>query len=236
MDKVKLLFVEDDASFAFVIKGSLELSGLYQVYTASDGKEGLDAYDTFQPDVIVSDIEMPVLNGMEMIRKIRQKDQYTPILFATGRTNAQDVLDGYKLNVDNFIKKPFLPEELSAHIQAILKRTRNALAIFNQKELITMGEYVFNVDRQLLQWKNEIFKLTNRETQVLWKLYEQKGELVKRENLLEELWGINDFFTSRSLDVFIASLRKYLSNDPKIFIETVRGKGLKLIITHSDGK
>jgi DNA-binding response OmpR family regulator len=203
------------------------LTGKYEVQTASNGKEGLEAYESFKPNVIVSDIEMPILNGMEMIRKIRQKDEFIPILFATGHTNAQDVLDGYKLNVDNFIKKPYLPEELNAHIQAILKRIRLASDINNTAFI---GEYIFNMDRQLLQWQHKTYKLTSRETAILALLYEQKGKLVKRESLLEELWGISDFFTSRSLDVFITSLRKYISHDPGIHIETIRTKGFQLII------
>jgi DNA-binding response OmpR family regulator len=231
MEKIKLLFVEDDVSFAFVIKGSLELSGVYAVQTASNGKEGLEVFETFKPDVIVSDIEMPVLDGMEMIKQIRQKNEFIPILFATGRTNAQDVLDGYKLNVDNFIKKPFLPEELNAHIQAIFKRTRIISLSGNSKNIVSVGQYIFNIDRQLLQWQYETYKLTSREAEILSRLYEQKGDLVKRDCLLEELWGINDFFTSRSLDVFIAALRKYLSHDPNILIETIRGKGLRLLIS-----
>jgi DNA-binding response OmpR family regulator len=230
MTKIKLLFVEDDASFAFVVKGSLELNGNYEVQTASNGKEGLELYEKFNPDVIVADIEMPILNGMEMIRRIRKKDVFIPILFATGRTSAQDVLDGYKLNVDNFIKKPFLPEELNVHIQAILKRLQTAIVIHSDNVIAPLGEYFFDVDNQILQRKNESHKLTGRETKILWKLYEQKGFLVKREAILEELWGINDFFTSRSLDVFIATLRKCLSSDPKVRIETIRGKGLSLKI------
>jgi DNA-binding response OmpR family regulator len=230
MAKIKLLFAEDDVSFAFVTKGSLELSGNYEVQTASNGKEGLELYESFNPDVIVSDIEMPVLDGMEMIRKIRQKNEFIPILFATGHTNAQDLLDGYEIGVDNFIKKPFLPEELNAHIQAILKRLRTALVVQDNKLSASFGAYIFNTDNQTLQWENETYKLTGRETKILWKLYEQRGNMVKRENLLEELWGDNNFFTSRSLDVFINNLRKYLSNDPNVFIETIRGKGLILNI------
>jgi DNA-binding response OmpR family regulator len=228
MTKIKLLFVEDDTSFAFVIKGSLELSGNYEVETASNGKEGLDLFDTFNPDVIVADIEMPILNGIEMVKKIRQKNEFIPILLATGHTTAQDVLDGYDLNVDNFIKKPYLPEELNAHIRAILKRVQTTLIIQDNKVIVSLCEYVFNVDDQALQWKTETFRLTGRETKVLWKLYEQREKLVTRESILKELWGNSDFFTSRSLDVFINTLRKYLSNDPKIRIETIRGKGFRL--------
>ena len=230
MEKIKLLFVEDDTSFAFIVKGSLELTGIYQVQTAFNGKEGLNAYYSFNPDVIVSDIEMPEIDGMEMVSQIRKVNEAVPILFATGYTNAQYVLDGYKLNVDNFIKKPFLPEELNAHIQAVLKRFRISSNLDNTDN-IYLGNYVFNTDKQYLQYNNTKHKLTARETKVLYKLYENRGNVVKRGELLEELWGMNDFFTSRSLDVYINSLRKYLSLDSKISIETIRGKGLVLNIT-----
>lgn len=229
MEKIKLLFVEDDISFAFIVKGCLELTGIYQVQTASNGKEGLDAYYSFSPDVIVADIEMPVLDGMEMISLIRKTNESIPILFASGYTNAQYVLDGYKLNVDNFIKKPFLPEELGAHIQAVLKRTRMFSSVNTPKNLY-LGDTVFNTDKQYLQYKDTKHKLSIRETEILGKLYENQGNVVKRDELLKELWGTSDFFTSRSLDVYINSLRKYLSLDPKVTIETIRGKGLVLNI------
>jgi DNA-binding response OmpR family regulator len=229
MEKIKLLFVDDDTSFAFIVKGNLELTGIYQVQTAFNGKDGLDAYYSFDPDVIVSDIEMPIMDGMEMIRQIRQNNETIPILFVTGYTNAQYVLNGYKLNVDNFIKKPFLPEELNAHIQAILKRIR-MISSANYANTVYIGDYVFNIDKQSLRHKEKTFKLTARETQILYKLWENKDNLVKRDLLLEELWGMSDFFTSRSLDVFVNSLRKHLSLDPKIAIETIRGKGLILTI------
>ena len=230
MSKIKLLFVEDDLSFSYIIKNSLELSGKYEIQTASDGKEGLEIYHTFCPDVIVADIEMPVLDGMEMIRIIRDKNESIPILLATGQTKVQNVLKGYKLNIDNFIKKPYIPEELDAHVQAVLRRIKNSISIHEKKNLILIGEYIFNVDKQILQYKTVIYKLTTRESQILEKLYEQKGRLITRENLLEELWGVNDFFTSRSLDVFLHRLRKILSRDSNIKIETVRGKGFLLSI------
>lgn len=230
MSKTKLLFVEDDATFSYIIKNSLELSGKYDIETASNGKEGMEMYWTFKPDVVVADIEMPILDGMEMVKKIRDKDEFIPILLATGQTNAQNVLKGYKLNIDNFIKKPYIPEELDAHIQAILRRIKTSIIAHEKKGIILIGEYIFNVDKQILQYKNMIHKLTCRENQILEKLYEQREKLITREQLLAELWGVNDFFTSRSLDVFINKLRKHLSRDPDIRIETVRGKGLMLSI------
>jgi len=230
MEKIKLLFVEDDASFAFIVKGSLELTGIYEVQTSFNGKEGLDDYHSFNPDVVVADIEMPVLDGMEMVAQIREINGIIPILFASGYTNAQYVLDGYKLNVDNFIKKPFLPEELDVHIQAVLKRSRPLSNVNNNNDNIYIGNYIFNMDKQYLQYKDIKQKLTALEAEVLYKLYENKGNVVKRSKLLEELWGISDFFTSRRLDVYVNSLRKYLSLAPEINIETIRGKGLVLNI------
>jgi DNA-binding response OmpR family regulator len=231
MSKTKLLFVEDDAIFSYIIKNSLELSGKYEIQVASNGKEGLEIYRSFDPDVIVADVEMPILDGMEMLKKIRDKNESIPILLATGQTNVQNLLRGYELNADNFIKKPYIPEELDAHIQAILKRIKKFSIVHEKKGIILLGEYIFNMDKQILQYKTVIYKLTERESQILEKLYEQKGKLVTRERLLRELWGVNDFFTSRSLDVFINRLRKRLSCDPNIKIETVRKKGLLLLIT-----
>jgi len=231
MEKIKLLFVEDDTSFAYVVKGSLELTGFYQVQTAFNGKEGLDIFYSFNPDVVVADIAMPVLNGMEMISQIRKTNESIPILFATGYTNARQVLDGYKLQVDNFIKKPFLPEELDAHIQAILRRTRMSFSKEQNPENVYIGDTIFNIDKQYLQYNDTKCKLSARETKVLYKLYENLGNVVKRDEILNELWGTTDFFTSRSLDVFINLLRKHLSLDPRINIETIRGKGLALNIS-----
>ena len=231
MSKTKLLFVEDDTTFSYIIKNSLELTGEYEIQTASNGKEGLEMYHTFIPDVVVVDIEMPILDGMEMVKRIREKNESVPILLATGQTNVQNVLKGYKLNIDNFIKKPYIPEELDAHVQAVLRRIKNSLFIHVKKDLIFIGEYIFNRDKQILQHKDIIYKLTTRESQILEKLYEQKGKLIMRDNLLKQLWGVNDFFTSRSLDVFIHKIRKHLSRDLNIKIETVRGKGLLLLTT-----
>lgn len=230
MGRIKLLFVEDDATFSYIVKSSLELNGKYEIQTASNGKEGLKMYSTFDPDVIVADIEMPVLDGMEMIREIRIRDKSIPVLLASGHTDALDVLKGYNLDVDNFIKKPYIPAELDAHIQAILRRINKPLSISEKRNIFQLGEYLFNVDEQILQYKEIKYRLTTRESQILEILYEQKGKLVLQEYLLKKLWNANDFYTSRSLAVFVSKLRKYLSSDPTVKIETVRGKGLSLSI------
>jgi DNA-binding response OmpR family regulator len=230
MSKTKLLFVEDDAIFLSIVKSSLELNGKYEIQTASNGKENWEMCRSFNPDVIVVNIEMPILDEMEMFRQIRNRNSI-PGLLATGRINVQNLLRGYELHADNFIKKPYISAELDAYIQAVLRRVKASSIFSERKEIVRIGEYVFNADKQILQYQAIVYKLTERESRILEKLHEQKGTLIVRENLLEELWGRSDFFTSRSLDVFISKLRKYLLNDPKIKIETVRKRGFMLIIS-----
>lgn len=231
MNKIKLLLVEDDESLAFIIKGSLELTGHYDVYTAVNGKEGVEAYGTFKPDVIVSDIEMPEMCGQELVSLIRQKDRQIPILLATARTSSQDVIQGYNLGADNYIKKPYLVEELDAQIQAILRRTLPIEQVTpDNSDIYPIGLYKLHLKHRYLQLNDKHTKLTEREVLILWMLYDQKGEIVKRDDILMQFWGGSNFYVSRSLDVFIRNLRKYLSDDPSIQIETIRGKGFKLSI------
>ncbi|GHV21865.1 transcriptional regulator [Bacteroidia bacterium] len=232
MKQIKLLLVEDDEAFAFIIKGSLELTGNYQVCTAKNGFEGLRAYASFDPDIIVSDIEMPEMSGWDFIKKVREKDYRIPVLFASGRTNPRDIIDGYEIGVDNYIKKPYLVEELNAHVRAILRRISHFQNDEENKAkgFIPIGQYLFHVEPRILQIKNDEYKLTERETRILLALYEHRGELVKREDLLIEIWGTNDFFSSRSLDVFINKLRKYLGGDKSVKINTLKGEGLLMIV------
>jgi DNA-binding response OmpR family regulator len=231
MERIKLLFAEDDALFSFITKESLELTGLYEVCTACDGQEGLEAYKIFHPDIIVCDINMPVLNGLKMVEKIRQEDRIIPIIFVTAKTGVKDVIEGYQMDVDNYIKKPIHPMELDCHIRAVLKRVNGSFAIRDKKEFVYLGDFIFYIEKQQLLYHDSIHKLTDKETKILEMLYEQRGKLVKRDFLLKKLWGTNDFFASRSLDVFIASLRKHLSSESNIKIETIRGKGLQLDIS-----
>lgn len=220
--------MEDDPSFAFILKGSLELTRIYDVCTASDGKLGLEAYETFKPDIIVADIEMPVMTGLEMVKKIRLKDEKIPVLLATARTSPQDLIEGYHLGIDNYIRKPFLPEELNVHMQAILKRVKSStLPIEDLKETYLLGSYLFNKKYHSLEKDGEQNQLTERESQILWMLYCSKGELVRRDDILHAFWNEANFYTSRSLDVFIRKLRRYLEKDSSLQIETIRGEGYR---------
>lgn len=226
---IKLLFVEDDAQLLYMVRSGLEdLIGGYEILTAVNGKEGLQQWKEQTPDMIVSDIEMPVMNGFEMVSKIRQTDGRTPIIFATGLLSPKDLIHGYQVGANNYIKKPYTPEELNEHIQALL-RTRNSERAQDTTLQFTLGSFRFDASKSELHDKNgKTISLTPRETQILQLLCEHRNEIVRREAILERFWPEADYFTSRSLDVFIAQLRKRFAGDDGVSLVTVRGVGLKL--------
>lgn len=227
----KLLLVEDDANLCYIIQGGLEdMIGGYEVQTASNGDEGIRLWREWRPDVIVSDIEMPVMDGYEMVRRIREADGATPILFTSGRVSPKDVVKGYELGVNNYIKKPFLAEELNAHITALLRLT-NGMHSRDVSSVYTIGRlYEFDSSQALLRQKDGGERtLTEREAHLMRMLCAHKGEVVKRETILAQLWDTeDDYFASRSLDVFVSRLRKLLSADASVQIKTVKGVGLML--------
>lgn len=225
---IKLLLIEDDLNLGYIIKSSLEeIVGNYEVSMASNGEEGLEALVIFKPDIIVSDIDMPVLNGLEMVKMIRKSNTDIPIIFATGKNMSKDVTAGYEAGVNNYIKKPFLPEELDAHIKALLQLKQNQ-AVKSKEKVYTIGNYIFNPKLYYLDYNSEKQSLTSRESQILALLCEHLGEIVPREDILIKFWGISDYFTSRSLDVFISKMRRYLSKDSLISIKNIKGVGLIL--------
>ncbi len=227
---IKLLLIEDDINLGYIIKSSLEdIIGDYEVTLVYNGKEGLDILARENFDIIVSDVEMPQMNGIEMVSIIRQSDLDIPIIFASAKTSPKDVTLGYNMGVNNYIKKPFIPEELDAHIKALLKlsgRVKNDVE--EKKNVYNIGEYIFDSALYCLEYNNERQSLTSRETGILKLLCDNKGKVVKRDEILHKYWGTNDFFVSRSLDVFISKMRKYLSKDPRIGIKTIKGIGLIL--------
>jgi len=233
---IKLLLVEDDANLNYIIQGGLEdMIGGYEVQTASNGEEGIHLWREWKPDVIVSDIEMPVMDGYEMVKRIRRVDGIIPILFTSGRISPKDVVKGYELGVNNYIKKPFLAEELNAHITALLRLT-NGIRSCDVSSVYAIGYlYEFDAGQAILRQKNgEEKTLTEREAHLMRMLCEHKGEVVKREMILSQLWNTDDdYFASRSLDVFVSRLRKLLSEDDSVQIKTVKGVGLVL---KEDGK
>lgn len=225
---IKLLLIEDDINLGYIIKSSLEeIIGDYEVKTASNGEEGLLILKDWSPDIIVSDIDMPVLNGIEMVKQIRRFNIDIPIVFATGKNSSKDVTAGYDAGVNNYIKKPFLPEELDAHIRALMQLKYNQTKKSKEKTY-RIGQYIFDSRLYSLSYNSKKQTLTSRESQILLLLCENMGEVVLREDILNKFWGTNDYFTSRSLDVFISKMRGYLSEDTSVSIKNIKGVGLIL--------
>lgn len=225
-----MLLVEDDANLSYIIKSSFEdVIGGYEVTVAGNGEEGLKFYHKNKPDIIIADVEMPVMNGFEMVARIRESDEDTPILFASARVTPKDVTSGYKMGANNYVKKPFVPDELDAHIRGILAMKKGKHK--KEAEKLQIGCYILNAKDSMLQ--NELTgekqTLTFREAQILELLAQNKNEVVKRDTILARFWNTEeDYFASRSLDVFITKLRKRLSEDSTVEIKTLRGIGLML--------
>ncbi|CAK7044790.1 MAG: Alkaline phosphatase synthesis transcriptional regulatory protein PhoP [Parabacteroides sp.] len=228
----KLLLVEDDANLCYMIQSGLEdVIGDYEVIVAANGLEGLAAYRANKPDVIVTDVEMPEMNGFEMVEKIRETDGDIPILFASAVQTPKSVTSAYLLGGNNYIKKPFSPEELNAHIKAILK-LKEGSRFRNETNCYKLGRFELDAAHAILENENgERIVLTAREAGILQLLCENKGQVVKRESILSRYWNTEeDYFASRSLDVFISKLRKHLAAEPSVKIKTVKGVGLMLVI------
>ena len=227
----RVLLVEDDKNLSFILKSSLEqMIGGYEVISVANGKNGLDMLTKENFDVIVSDVEMPVMDGVTMVQHIRKNHPSLAIIFITGLTTARDVINGYQAGADFYIKKPFLPEELDAHIQAVLRMRHNTQAESpagnDEDTIFTIGKYSFDPTQNLLIFENEQHNLTAKESKILEMLCREKGKVVSRENILNEIWGNSDFYSSRSLDVFITKLRKYLSKDTDVSLNVLKGVGI----------
>ena len=232
---IKLLLVEDDTNLSYIVHSGLqEIIGGYEVITAFNGKEGLEAWREHHPDIIISDIDMPVMDGFEMVRLIRETDGDTPILFASALTSPKDVRKGYDIGVNNYVKKPFIPDEPDAHLHAILKMKEGTKSR-DESGICRFGKYVLDAKQAFLLNNESGNKttLTVREAQLLQLLAQNKGEVVNRETILNRFWNTDDdYFASRSLDVFITKLRKLFANDPQIDIVTKRGIGLSLVVNN----
>lgn len=230
---VRVLLVEDDKNLSFILKSSLEqMIGGYEVVSVSNGKDGLEILDSENFDVIVSDVEMPVMDGVTMVQHIRKNHPSLAVIFITGLTTARDVINGYQAGADFYIKKPFLPEELDAHIQAVMRMKQNIgmqITVCKEHEKsFVIGKYVFTPSQNMLSLENDRQTLTAKESRILEMLCREKGMVVGRENILNEIWGVSDFYSSRSLDVFITKLRKYLSKDTGVTLNVLKGIGICL--------
>ena len=226
MEKIHVLLVEDEKTLSMIIKDTLEEQG-FLISIAFNGEEGLRTFYTQKPDVVVDDVMMPRMDGFEMVRRIRQTDRTTPVLFLTARSGINDVVEGFELGANDYLKKPFSMQELIIRIKALLHK---AFVNKEQTNLFEIGNYLFNAVSQQLSYAGTSQELSHRESEILRRLCEHRNEVVNTQSILLELWGDVSFFNSRSLHVFITKLRHKLSKDERIRIVNVRGIGYKLIV------
>lgn len=230
-NKAKVLVVEDEVTLAMIIKETLEEKEGFIVYTAENGEDGLHKFHSLNPDIIVADVMMPKIDGFEMVHLIRQSDENIPILMLSARSAVNDVVKGFETGCNDYLKKPFGMNELIVRIKALLKR-----ANVNKKQAVVfeIGKYKFDPVTQTLFFLDQTQLLSNRESEILKRLCENRNQVLYTKNLLLDLWGDDSIFNTKSLHVFITKLRKRFSEDPDIQILNVRGTGYKFVEMNSD--
>ena len=225
----KVLLAEDDLDFGAILKQYLELQN-FAVNWAKDGQEALEVFRIEPFDICVLDVMMPQIDGFTLAEKMVDYNPEIPLVFLTARNQNEDKIKGLKLGADDYIVKPFEADELVLRLTNIIKRTEKrsfSNALPNQ---IEMGIFTFNTDRFELKSTHKTQQLTEKEALLLLFLFQHKNQLVKREHVLKAVWGNDDFFSGRSMDVFISKLRKYLVEDYTISIESIRNIGLEFKI------
>jgi two-component system OmpR family response regulator len=227
MDEIKVLLAEDDENLGSLLREYL----VAKKYDADLFINGEIAYKNFVKrhyDLCILDIMMPIKDGYTLAKEIRMTNAEIPIIFLTAKSQKDDILEGFKAGCDDYISKPFSMEELIYRIEAILRRT-NKLGKFNAQKEFAIGQYHFDTEKQLLTYDEKVYKLTTKETELLKLLCLNKNSVLERNFALKTIWIDDNYFNARSMDVYIAKLRKYLKDDPSIEIINIHGKGFKLL-------
>ena len=220
-----ILLAEDEPALGQIIKESLETRN-FKVLLCENGEEAYKTYQLRKPELLVLDVMMPKKDGFTLAKEIRLEDDTIPILFLTAKSQPHDVVEGFTIGGNDYLKKPFSMEELIVRIKNLLNRK----SLQQQSEVLNFGAFIFDFPKQTLQFKDEPTELlTHREAHLLYHLIKNKNQVLDRSLILNKLWGNDDFFSARSMDVFISKLRKKLSKDSDLKIVNVRGFGYKLI-------
>lgn len=231
-ETINILLAEDERTLAMIIKDTLDGQG-FRVTVADDGEEALRLFMTSKPDVLVADVMMPRLDGYELVRRIRKSDRQTPVIFLTARSAVGDVVHGFEMGANDYLKKPFGMQELIVRIKALLGRACTVTPQAVEATRFTIGQYLFDAVTQRLTHvpTGSRAELSFRESEILRHLCAHTSEVVTSQSLLLELWGDDSFFNNKSLHVFITKLRHRLGQDPSLRIVNVRGIGYKLLTT-----
>ena len=226
----KILYAEDDETLSFVTKDNLEQRG-YNVDFAPDGEVAVSLYNKGTYDICILDVMMPKLDGFTVAQKIREVNKQIPILFLTAKSTNEDKIFGLKTGADDYITKPFSIDELVLKIEIFLKR-KNIVEDDIKTNKYQIGQTIFDAGNQEINYQDQKKGLTAKEAQLLQFLIENKDRVIKREDILIKLWGKDDYFLGRSLDVFISRLRKYLKPDNSIRIENIHGVGFRFEVNN----
>jgi len=228
-EKNKILLVEDDTNFGMVLKNFLELND-FVVELARDGILGLAAFRREKFDICLLDVMMPNMDGFKLAEEIRNVDPDVPLFFLSARSMKDDILTGYKLGADDYITKPFDSDVLMSKIKAVLKRNQELHEKQHSQIEFVIGAYQFNSKLRTLKHGTETHTLSPKENELLLMLAEYKNDLLPRETALKRIWGSDTYFNGRSMDVYIAKLRKYLKDDSSVEIVNIHGNGFRLVV------
>jgi len=229
-DAKNILLVEDDPNFGIVLRDYLNLNS-FEVTLAKNGMEGFDKYKKGDYDLCILDVMMPYKDGYTLAKEIREDNTSVPIIFLTAKSMKEDVLQGYKVGADDFLNKPFDSEVLLAKIKTLLKRKSSQTTVSQKQTDFQIGDFHLNAKLRFLTYKKEDpIKLSPKENDLLKLLALHLNDLMPRELALTQIWRDDNYFTSRSMDVYIAKLRKYLKQDPKVEILNIHGEGFRLVV------
>ena len=227
----RILLVEDDPNFGSILREYLMING-YDVTLAKNGIEGFEKFRKEDFDLCLLDVMMPYKDGFTLAKEIREKNESIPLIFLTAKTMKEDVLKGFKIGADDYLAKPFDSEVLLAKIKSILSRRVVSVSTESDEMEFSIGNFNLNSKLRLLSFKNgEPTKLSPKESQLLRLLALHMNDLLPREKALNKIWRDDNYFTSRSMDVYIAKLRKYLKQDSKVEILNIHGEGFRLVVS-----
>ena len=226
--EIKILLAEDDVNLGFVVADHLKSEG-YKVTLCNDGNEALKRFNEENYHLCILDVMMPLKDGFTLAKDLRKLNLDIPILFLTAKSQLEDKAEGYKSGGDDYLTKPFSVEELSFRIKALLKRIQISVEKPEEK-ILTIGNTIFDSENLTLTFKNQMQSLTKKEAQILKLMFKLRNQVIPREVILNGVWGQDDYFVGRSLDVFITKLRKYLKEDETIQISNLHGVGFKFTV------
>lgn len=227
--KTRILLVEDDPSLGPLLQEYLDAKG-FEAKLAEDGQKGSELFFKGSYDLLLLDVMMPVKDGITLAKEIRLTDKNVPIIFLTAKSMKEDTIEGFNAGADDYITKPFSMEELLARVNAVLRRTSKVRSADTEEVNFKIGNYTFNSEKQILQIGSNEQKLTTKESQLLRLLCVHKNDVLDRSFALKSIWQDDNYFNGRSMDVYIAKLRKYLKDDNKVEIINIHGKGFKLLV------